>query len=188
MSFIPWTLTMKLHFTVIITLSFLSFSSGYVLADEKDSNHTSENDDLPHVELITVKDLSSLASQARQTDKIIMLEVTASYCSYCTLLEEEIIKPMLRSGDYKETVLIRQLEVDGSYTVKDIDGNETTPAMLSRAYKVNLTPTILFLDADGNEVAERILGVYSLDFFGAYVDEALAKGLKTISTNKALHQ
>jgi thioredoxin-related protein len=148
-------------------------------ADVKEQHRTDEAG-LPYVQLEAVKDFFSLAVQARQSEKIIMLEVTASYCSYCGLLEEEIIKPMKRSGDYEQTVLIRQLAIDSFYTVKDFADNETTPASLAQKYKVKITPTLLFLDANGNEVAERILGVYSLDFYGAYVDAALATGLKVI--------
>jgi thioredoxin-related protein len=87
---------------------------------------------------------------------------------------------MIRSGDYKNTVLIRQLAMDSNATIKDFAGEETTPARLAQSYKIKLTPTLLFLDADGNEVADRIRGVYSLDFFGWYVDQALAKGLRAI--------
>lgn len=172
-------ITMKSYLSLLLVISFsFVFSSCVTAADADD-----EDESLPHVELKAVKDLSLLAEQAREDDKIILLEVTASYCSYCALLEEEIIKPMLRSGDYKKTVLIRQLEMDSFYPVKDFAGNDTTLAELAIKYKVKLTPTLLFLDANGNEVAERILGVYSLDFFGFYVDEALTKGLKRIRKN-----
>lgn len=174
---------MKLYLPVLIALSLLIACSRFVLADDYDDSVS-----LPHVELKAVKDLSVLAAKAARDEQVIMLEVTASYCSYCTLLEEEIIKPMLRSGDYKKTVLIRQLEMDSYYPLKDFDGSETTPAELASKYKVKLTPTLLFLDANGNEVAERILGVYSLDFFGFYVDQALVKGLNVISENQAFTQ
>ena len=109
-----------------------------------------------------------------------MLEVTAIYCSYCGLPKEEIIKPMIRSGDYEDTVLTGQLEMDGFSTLKDFADDETTPARQAQSNKVKITLTLLFLDANGNEVAGRIPGVYSLDFFSAYVDEVLAKGLENI--------
>lgn len=160
---------MKLTITVFISLCFLFFSNSGTLAD-----------DLPYVEIKAVKDLSASSKQVRSYEKIVMLEVSASHCSYCDVLEEEIIKPMLRSGDYENTVIIRRFEMDSFDTMKDFDGNDTTAAALAKAYKVKLTPTLLFLDVNGNEVAERIMGVNSLDFFGAYVDEALAKGLSVI--------
>jgi len=174
---------MKSYIAAFLLLNLSIVQCGRVYADDINNNHRTDNEGLPYVELEAVKDLSSLAAQARQSEKIIMLEVSASYCSYCGLLEEEIIKPMIRSGDYKNTVLIRQLEMDSFTTIKDFVGNETTAASLAQSYKVKITPTLLFLDANGKEVTERIPGVYSLDFFGAYVDEALAKGLETIRKN-----
>jgi thioredoxin-related protein len=174
---------MKSYITAFLIFSFSFVCYAQVIADGRNDNRHTDEDGLPPVEIEAVQDLSSLESQARQSQKIIMLEVTASYCSYCDLLNEEIIKPMIRSGDYKNSVLIRQLALDSSRTIKDFAGNETTPARLAQYYKVRITPTLLFLDANGNEVSKRIPGVYSLDFFGAYVDEALAKGLAVIRKN-----
>lgn len=149
------------------------------LANDYDDTEADE-DDLPFVAIDAVTDFEKLSQLARRDGKVIMLEVTASYCDYCHLLEEEIIKPMLRSGDYEQTVFIRQLEIDGLYPVNDFSGQSTSHARVAERYKVILTPTLLFLDADGKEVAPRILGINSLDFFGAYVDEALEAGLSRI--------
>ena len=71
-----------------------------------------DDDDLPFVQISPLRDFLALSKDAASNNKIIMLEVSASYCDYCRVLEEEIIKPMLRSGDYTKNVLIRQLEID----------------------------------------------------------------------------
>jgi thioredoxin-related protein len=176
-------ITMKTYITACFLLNLSVVSCGVALAEDINDRQETDEEGLPYVQLEAVKDFSSLAFEARKSEKIIMLEVTASYCSYCGVLEEEIIKPMMRSGDYENTVLIRQLAMDSSYTIKDFAGNETTPAALAKKYKIKITPTLLFLNADGSEVTERILGVYSLDFFGAYVDAALVKGLIAIRQN-----
>ena len=138
---------------------------------------------LPFVEILEVQDFEALTAQALREKKVIMLEMSASYCGYCKTLEEEIIKPMLRSGDYEENVLIRRLEIDSYYTLNDIQGKPTTPSELSGKLGVFVTPTLLFLDGRGEEVSKRILGVNSLDFYGAYVDDALAEGQEKIQTN-----
>ena len=146
------------------------------------ANEDDEDEDvLPFVQITTLRDFSNVSKDAAINNKIIMLEVSASYCDYCRTLEEEIIKPMLRSGDYTKNVLIRQLEIDDTYLVNNISGEKITPSKLAEKLKIKITPTLLFLDANGNEVSERILGVYSLDFYGGYVDEALINGLKVIN-------
>ncbi len=141
----------------------------------------SADDDLPYVEIKTVTDFSQLAETARTKDKIIMLEVSASDCDYCELLEEEFIKPMLRSGDYNE-VLIRKIEMDSVDTIKDFFGKATNPDEFTRRLKIKLTPTLLFFDGHGNEISPRILGINSLDLYGWYLDEALKSGLQKIKT------
>jgi len=110
-----------------------------------------------------------------------MLEVSASDCDYCELLEEEFIKPMLRSGDYNK-VLIRKIEMDSFDTIKNFSGKVTNPDEFTRQLKIKLTPTLLFFDGHGNEISPRILGINSLDLYGGYLDEALKSGLLKIKT------
>ncbi len=141
----------------------------------------SADDDLPYVEIKTVTDFSQLAETARTKDKIIMLEVSASDCDYCELLEEEFIKPMLRSGDYNE-VLIRKIEMDRFDMIKNFSGEATNPDEFTRHLKIKLTPTLLFFDGHGNEISPRILGINSLDLYGGYLDEAIKLGLQKIKT------
>ncbi len=139
-----------------------------------------EESELPFVEIQSLTDFASTKEEALNSNKIIMLELSASYCDYCELLEEEIIKPMLRSGDYKDNVLIRQLKIDDTSLLKDTDGKQLTPAELAEKFNVNITPTLIFIDGKGNEVSKKIRGVYSLDFYGSYVDQAIDQGLQII--------
>ena len=137
------------------------------------------DDDLPYVELKYATDFSRLGEIARDEGKIILLEVSASHCNYCELLEEEFLKPMLRSGDYNN-VLIRKIDMDGYQTTIDFSGKSTSPDEFAHRLKVRLTPTILFFDGHGNEVSPRILGINSLDLYGGYLDEAIKNGLQKI--------
>ncbi len=141
------------------------------------------DDELPFVEIESITNLSTLGQQARQEGKVILLEMSATYCGYCRKLEEAIIKPMLRSGDYTDYVLIRKMEIDDQYSINNINGEKTSPAQLARQMNVTVTPTLLFLDGHGNEVSERILGVNTLEYFGAYVDDALQKGQLKLKKN-----
>ena len=147
----------------------------------------SGDDALPFVQIQRVDDLRALGERARREGKIILMEVEASDCPYCRKLEEEILKPMLRSGDYDGNTLIVQLEIDGYGDLTDWNGGRTTPADFARRHGVFVTPTLLFLDADGREVSKRIVGINSVDYFGAYVDEALAEGRKRMRQTRSAH-
>lgn len=153
--------------------------TGKLYASDYDDD-LDEMDDLPHVEILLLRDLQDLLEKAGKQKKIIMLEVSASYCDYCVILEDEIIKPMLRSGDYENKVFIRQLQADSYFTMIGLNGESTTHAELGELLNIQLTPTLIFIDSNASEISQRILGVNSLDFFGAYVDEAIDNGLKQI--------
>ena len=44
---------------------------------------------------------------------------------------------------------------------------------LIRAWGVKVAPTVLFLGKDGREVAPRLVGGTTSDFYGAYLDERI---------------
>ena len=138
------------------------------------------DDSLPKADIIEATDFAQLSKQARAERKLIMLAVSASYCSFCMTLEEEIIKPMLRSGDYDADVLIRKIEIDNYSSLRDFNGEKVSSDDLARRWQVMVTPTIIFLNSQNEEVSERIVGVNSLDYFGGYVDDAIDHGLVAI--------
>lgn len=136
-------------------------------------------------EVKTVTDFDALFKLSKAQGKVIMLEMSASYCGFCRKLEAEIIKPMIISGDY-DHVIIRQLEIDSHFDIKMPDGKATTPAKYAYSKSVSLTPTILFLNHKNEEVAERILGINSVDYFSGYVDDAIDLGNKKIKDSSKL--
>lgn len=162
-----WTKQIR---SIILALTIAPVISLSVIASEY----------LPQVDIMSVEDFSQLAQTARNEKKLIMLEVSASYCSFCMKLEEEIIKPMLRSGDYDANVLIRKIDIDGYGLIRDFKGKSVTADELSRQLKVMVTPTLIFLNSENQEVSKRIVGVNSLDYFGSYVDGAIEHGLASI--------
>jgi thioredoxin-related protein len=56
--------------------------------------------------------------------------------------------------------------------VIDFQGNRVAAAEFSQRYAVYVTPTLLFLDSRGEEAAERILGINTLDFLMLYILDA----------------
>jgi thioredoxin-related protein len=126
-----------------------------------------------------VKNIQQLARSADDSKKIIMLEFASDSCSYCDVLENEIVSPMIISGDYPR-VLIRKVMIDRYSKVTGFNGKSANGTQIASQYNVVVTPTLLFLNAQNEEVSERIIGVNSLDFFGGYVDKAIETGLQKI--------
>jgi len=122
-----------------------------------------------------VENLDLLFKQSKKEKKVILLEMSASYCGFCRKLEAEIINPMIISGDY-DHVLIRHLEIDSDNDIKMPNGQSMSPSEYARSKNVFVTPTLLFLNDKNEEIAKRIIGINSVDYFGAYVDDALETG------------
>ena len=76
-----------------------------------------------------------------------------------------------------DKVLIREIYIDLGAQVKDFSGivRESSSFMLD--YDVYLTPTLLFLDDEGRELTERMVGIQTPEMYLFYVDRAVANAL-----------
>jgi len=122
-------------------------------------------------------DLHADAEQATRARLPLMLVFTGVVCSYCDLLEEEYIKPMLLGGEYTDKVIIRKLVVDNGSRVTGFSGQRIETADLAHEYGVFVTPTILFVDPDGYQLAERMVGINTIELFGGYLDQCIESAL-----------
>jgi len=101
-------------------------------------------------------------------------------CPFCLKLTEEILEPMLISGDYTDRVLIRELMIDSSNDIIDFSGNSVDPRTVFSRYLLYVTPTILLLDSKGEELAERQVGINTVEYYGYYLDEAIHEALEKL--------
>jgi thioredoxin-related protein len=127
------------------------------------------------------ENLHEEALQAEHDCKPLMLEFSSSSCGYCQLLEEEVLNPTLLDHDYDRRVLMRKVMIDGAERLTDFDGRNTVnTSHLAARYQVHVTPTLLFVDSQGRELAERMVGVTTLDFYAGYLDAALDAAKKRL--------
>ena len=103
----------------------------------------------------------------------ILLMVSREECPYCEMMKREILRPMELSGDYRDRVLIRELLIDHWQSVINFQGREQSAADFSAGYKTRLTPTLLFLDPQGRELTQRMIGINTIELFGLYLDAAI---------------
>jgi len=140
------------------------------------------------VKLTELTDLETDAVHANNQDVPILVMFSASYCGYCSIVKDDFLKPMLLSGEYSDKVIIRVLEIDGDDDIRDIDGKLIDPAVIAERYNVQLTPTLAFVDANGKELSEKMIGLTTVDFYGGYLDEAISHSLMQIRGNSTLTQ
>lgn len=127
----------------------------------------------PAGEVPVATDLRADACTARNQVVPILLEFAAPDCPYCEQLEAQILRPMLISGDYTGKVIIRKIMLDDGQMVRNFDGKPVRTDDLKYRYDVFVTPTMVLVNGDGDELTERIIGVHTIDFFGGEVDAAI---------------
>jgi thioredoxin-related protein len=121
-------------------------------------------------------DLQQLAIAANARGEPLVLMVSLPGCPWCELLRRNYLTPMQSEGVAAFEFMINER----SRTLQDFKAQRITPAVMSTALKVNNTPTVLFFNAHGQEIAPRIEGVASADFIGAILDERLATARERI--------
>ena len=107
-------------------------------------------------------------SAARGEPLVVMTTLTG--CPYCDLVRNHYLLPMLRQGQVHAIQIDTR---DRTSNLQGFDGSMTTPADQAKAWKARFAPTVLFLGAKGEELAERLVGVAVPDFYGEYLDERL---------------
>ncbi|MGE0079753.1 MAG: thioredoxin family protein [Thiohalomonadaceae bacterium] len=130
-------------------------------------------------------DLREEAALASARRVPVLLMFSAEHCPYCMRMEDEFLEPMILSGDYEDKVVIRKLEL-GEGTLRDFDGRTVTVNELAERYKVYVTPTLVFLDAAGRQLTEKMVGLSTPDFFGGYLDDSIDTSLARLRRSGAL--
>ena len=118
-------------------------------------------------------DLAQLGGEARKQDLPILLVFSAADCDYCKRLEADVLSPMLKSGETQNRVIIRKVMIDTVQNITDFQGLTTNAEQFAYQRGVQVTPTLQFTNAEGQQLVPEIVGYQSADFFGAYVDLAI---------------
>ena len=124
-------------------------------------------------EVPLVDDLVALGRTAERRRLPIVLLVSRSDCSYCMVLKDEVLNPMMKSREYDDLALIAELMLDAAEPLRWFDRDYKVRDDLASRLETNLTPTLLFLGPDGAELAPRIRGINTVELFGFYVDRAI---------------
>ena len=125
------------------------------------------------VRMVPAVDLREEARILHDDNLVLVLEFSSESCEYCRKLEALFLLPMQRNPDYDSKILVRMVSLDADETVIDFDGRSMDTRKFAARYGVSLTPTLLFLDARGVELSEKLVGIWSEDFYGAYIDSRI---------------
>lgn len=150
--------------------------------------HAEDDNELPPVKLINTRDLRTDSVIAEQQQLPILLYFASENCRYCRFVEEEQLKPMLRNRAYDKKIIVRRIYAADYASIYDFNGKITTGSHLASRYQAPLTPTLVFVDHQGKEIAPRIVGVVSPDYYSAELDDSINLSLITVKQQLALNR
>jgi len=108
------------------------------------------------------------AALARREPLLVM--ATLHGCPFCRVVREHHLLPLQRAGAW-----VTQIHFLAREPLRDASGAQTTHGALVRQLGIEVAPTVLFYGAGAREVAERLAGSSIPDFYGAYLEDRLAR-------------
>lgn len=166
-------LALKLLFPTIF-VSILAFANVISISD---SLAEAESDDIPKA-----LDLQKDGLTAHEKGIPILLEFTMHGCPFCLEIEEEVLVPMIGSGKYDHKVLVRNVKIDDEKEIIDFNGESISYEDLASRYNIHVVPTLVLVHGNGKAMGLDMVGVTTIDFYGAYLDQAIEKALTKVST------
>lgn len=107
------------------------------------------------------------AALAKREPLVVMVSLEG--CPFCKVARNNYLAPMHE----QEGLHVAQVDMGSRDRLVDFRGNLVTHGELVKAWKIRIAPTVLFFGRGGVEVAERLVGGYIPDFYGAYLDQRL---------------
>jgi thioredoxin-related protein len=130
-----------------------------------------------------VNDLAAVAAQAHQQGAPVLVAFTTSRCPYCMRARRDYWKPMNERADWRASVRMVEVMLDGEQSFRDFNGSATTVREFARRFGVRGVPTVIVFDTSGTPAADPIVG-YPADFYGAYMQQVVAAGLARMRGSK----
>lgn len=130
--------------------------------------------------LLRATDFSN--TDSHQNKHVYVVLVSRYDCSYCDLVREDFLLPLERQSNQAYPAQIRELKVDSDKLLVDFDGAQISPKKFAARYNASFTPTLLFLNQDGAQVHQKLVGISNKEFYGYYLDQAIEQSYRALNT------
>ncbi len=128
-------------------------------------------------QLLQADDLAQLAAEARAKRVPVLIAFMQQSCPYCAIARRDHLLPLQADPQWRERVLIREVQTDRSTPLRDFAGTVTTHRAFARSHDVRKVPTLMVFDADGKPVGPPLTGLLTRDFYQLYIEQAIEGGL-----------
>lgn len=123
----------------------------------------------------------ALLNDSARDGTVIVALFTLPGCPFCAAIRREQLRHLARE---QATRGVRVVEYDLGDRAA-FDGahprEAASPAALAATLGIRLAPTVVFLGPDGSELAERLVGYSSPDFYGAYLEQRIGQARERLA-------
>jgi thioredoxin-related protein len=126
--------------------------------------------------LPSVESLPDELAKALRKDSPLVVMVSLDGCPFCKVARENYLGPLHE----QQGLPVVQVDMRSRRSIRNFQGDMVTQDELIRSWRIKIAPTVLFFGSGGVEIAERLVGGYIPDFYGAYLDERLAQSRATL--------
>jgi thioredoxin-related protein len=123
---------------------------------------------------------SELPVSVIENKKPIVLLVEQSDCPYCERVKDGFLHPLVLSGDFVNEVHFMRISIDPGEYLRDLNNKDIETTEFCGLYDANFTPTVLFLDGQGKQITEKIVGISSDDYYGFYLERSIKKAITAL--------
>jgi thioredoxin-related protein len=128
--------------------------------------------------LVQPASLKAAAQAAVRQGHPLVVMTTLQGCPFCDLVRNRFLQPALAAG----RLFAVQVDIrDRQTPLQDFQGSTRTGADLTRQWKARFAPTVLFFDAQGRELTERLVGVAVADFYEDYLWQHIAQAQRQLA-------
>lgn len=121
--------------------------------------------------------LQKSAELAQQQAIPTVVFVSRDACPYCRTLRDSVLGPMYAAGKFEGRAVLVEVSLDKPESLTGFDGQLIAVKDWGQMYKARITPTLLFLDTEGQEIGKRRIGISNLEMYGFYLQQSIDEAL-----------
>jgi len=131
-------------------------------------------------QLRQASDLYDLGREANLRTIPVVLFFSSAHCEYCDLVRNEFLNHLSTDPAFMHRLLLREVRMDSNHPLLDFSRQSIPHATFTEHRVIKLVPTIQFTDGVGDILVEDIVGVTTLGFYGAYLEQAIEQSLNIL--------
>lgn len=128
-------------------------------------------------------DLGREARAAAERGEPLVILFSRADCRYCEIVRRDYLLPLHAASQRGTGPLVRQVDQGSPTPLTDFDGRRSDHGTFANRQRIRLVPVVAFFDAHGQALTEPLVGLRLRDFYGSYLETALAQARQRLREN-----